>query len=66
MSQDITAVLKKIDEINSQDPSKVRVEDFEYPRELIYSKHLTEWVHRLNPKASPALLIAARGQHVGR
>jgi len=59
-------LIQRIDEFNTQDPNKVRVEDFEYPCELIYSKHLTEWVQKLNPHPSPALMIASRGQHIGR
>lgn len=50
-------VIQKIDEFNRQDP---------FGRELTYSLHLTEWILRLDPKASLFLRIAARGQHMGR
>ena len=33
---------------------------------MIYSKSLTEWVLKLDPQASEALRVAARGQHIGR
>lgn len=50
-------VLAAIDDFNRRDPSG---------RELPYSEKLTEWVLKLNPQASEALRIAARGQHTGR
>ena len=50
-------VLSEIDRINRTDPRGY---------ELPYSEWLTEWVRRLDPNASEELLIAARGQHVGR
>ena len=65
-SQRLKKVISKIDEVNSRDPKKIRVEDYEYPYELIYSKNLTDWVMKLKPQPSEALLIAARGQHMGR
>ena len=50
-------VLREIDKINRSDPRGY---------ELPYSEWLTGWVKRLEPHASEELLIAARGQHVGR
>lgn len=59
-------LLSKVDELNSQDPNQEMVDGVAQPRELVYSKRLTAWVLRLNPQASEALRIAARGQHVCR
>lgn len=59
-------VISAIDEWNGQDPNKDTIENFEYPAELLYSKHLTDWVLRLAPQASEELRIAARGQHICR
>ncbi|OGX38925.1 MAG: hypothetical protein A3C53_02330 [Omnitrophica WOR_2 bacterium RIFCSPHIGHO2_02_FULL_68_15] len=59
-------LLDRIDRLNAEDPSRDVVEGTPQPRELIYAKRLTGWVLRLNPKASEALRIAARGQHVRR
>ena len=59
-------VLAKIDDINRGDPTRERIENFEYPRELVYSNRLSAWVMRLSPSASDELRIAARGQHVAR
>jgi len=57
VSDNFKQLIAEIDELNSKDPNNF---------ELGYSKQLTEWVLRLNPKASLALQIAARGQHVER
>jgi hypothetical protein len=50
-------VLASIDAYNAKDP---------HEKELPYSERLTHWVLELDPLASDALRIAARGQHVGR
>jgi hypothetical protein len=44
-----------------QDPSKVQWEGRSYPYRLLYSKWLSEWVQKLDPKAPDELLILARG-----
>lgn len=59
-------VLRKIDEYNGRDPNSETVDGVLFPRELVYSKSLTDWVLKLKPDASEALRIAARGQHIGR
>jgi hypothetical protein len=50
-------VLQEIDAYNDKDPLH---------REKAYSERLTAWVSTLQPQASEALRIAARGQHIGR
>jgi hypothetical protein len=62
----LTQVLEKIDLLNSEDPNTDMVGGKQLPREVVYSRQLTEWVLRLNPGASEELRIAARGQHVCR
>jgi hypothetical protein len=37
-----------------------------YPRELLYSRRLTDWVLKLSPEASESLRLAARCQHLCR
>ncbi len=59
-------VLRKIDEYNGRDPNLDDVNGAVGPRELTYSRRLTDWVAKLRPDASEALRIAARGQHIGR
>ncbi|MBI3087793.1 MAG: DUF4202 domain-containing protein [Candidatus Omnitrophica bacterium] len=62
----LARLLARIDQLNAQDPRTVVVEGTPQPHELAYAKQLTAWVLRLNPQASEALRIAARGQHVCR
>jgi hypothetical protein len=59
-------VLARLDALNRDDPNQEVVHGVRLPRELAYSERLTDWVLRLNPQASEALRIAARGQHVRR
>jgi hypothetical protein len=59
-------LLDRIDRLNADDPNRETVEGVPQPRELAYAKRLTGWVLRLDPGASEALRIAARGQHVRR
>jgi hypothetical protein len=58
--------IRRLDEANSADPNKVSIDGETVPYELFYAQRLTEWVERLSPSASPALLLAARGQHICR
>ena len=59
-------VIERIDQLNSQDPNSEAVGGVSHPRELLYAQRLSIWVERLDPHASEALRIAARGQHVCR
>ena len=65
-SEWLEQVIERIDQLNREDPNTELIGGIAHPRELLYAKRLTEWVLRLNPKASEALRIAARGQHVQR
>jgi len=58
--------LQKIDEENGKDPRKIQIGDESHPSELLYSQWVTDWVLRLCPEASEALLLAARSQHICR
>ena len=66
LSDRFTTLIERIDTRNGQDPNTELVGGVARPRELVYSQRLTEWVLRLNPEASEALRIAARGQHICR
>jgi hypothetical protein len=66
MTERLKKALDKIDQFNSRDPNHDMVDGISFPRELLYSKRLNDWVLRLNPEASEALRVAARGQHIGR
>jgi hypothetical protein len=56
----------RFDELNATDPSRVRVGDREWPRELLRADWLSEWVDVLAPDASEPLRLAARCQHLMR
>jgi hypothetical protein len=58
--------IARFDEENSKDPNREIVDGVEYPRELIYSEWLTDWVLRLCPNPSEELHLAARCQHLRR
>ena len=58
--------LDRIDALNAQDPNTELVEGRPQPKELVYSRRMTAWLNRLEPKASVALQLAARGQHLMR
>ena len=65
-NKQLKAAMAAFDRANTQDPHRERIDGKEYPRELWYAQRLTRWVKRLQPKASDALLLAARCQHIER
>jgi hypothetical protein len=62
----IREAIRRIDQENSADPHSFVVDGKPVPYELFYSQRLTDWVLRLRSNASPALLLAARCQHICR
>jgi hypothetical protein len=56
----------RFDEENSHDPNTELVDGKPQPRELVYAKRLSAWVHKLAPNASEVLQLAARCQHICR
>jgi Domain of unknown function (DUF4202) len=58
--------LAAIDAANADDPQRIRVRGAERPKELAHAELVSEWVLRLAPEASDALLLAARAHHVRR
>jgi hypothetical protein len=65
-SKRFEAAIQRFDSENAQDPNLETVAGVDQPRELAYSKWLTEWVLRLCPNASEELRLAARCQHLCR
>ena len=61
-----TAALRRFDEANARDPNTQVVDGTPQPRELVYSRWLTDWVLKLCPTASEPLRLAARCQHLCR
>jgi len=58
--------VRRFEEENARDPNTAIIEGESIPYELFYAQRLTEWVLRLCPAASEALLLAARCQHLCR
>jgi hypothetical protein len=56
----------RFDAYNQQDPHHVIWEGISYPREYFLALKLHEWVLKIKPDASEALLLASRCQHIGR
>ena len=59
-------ILARIDEANARDPRMQTVEGRAYPRELIFSRRVFEWINRLDPSASDAVRLAARSHTLQR
>ncbi len=55
-----------IDAANGRDPNRIVLGGEEQPKEQAHARRVTEWVRRLRPEASEALLLAARAHHVRR
>ena len=62
----LATLIARIDCCNREDPNTEFVEGANRPRELVYAERLSAWVLRLDPQASEALRIVARGQHICR
>jgi hypothetical protein len=58
--------IRRFDDANNADPNIITIDGKPVPYELFYAQRLTEWVERLSPRASPALRLAARCQHICR
>jgi len=57
---------ERFDAYNKNAPEIIIYESEQYPSEYFYAVKLYEWVIKLNPDASEALLLASRSQHIGR
>ncbi len=55
-----------IDAANSQDPNKEPVDGAQVPKELLYSRRMTDMLERFAPDATEGMKIAVRGQHIER
>jgi hypothetical protein len=62
----LVKTIEFIDEVNSEDPNKETFNGTEYPKELLYSMRMSEWLDKLEPGASNELRIATRAQHIQR
>lgn len=62
----LDSAFEKFDAVNGEDPRVWTVDSVDYPQELFFSERHTEWVKKLKPDASDALLLASRCQHICR
>jgi hypothetical protein len=60
------AAIAAFDAANADDPHRIVVRGVSRPKELAHADLMTEWVTRLQPDASEALLLAARAHHLRR
>jgi hypothetical protein len=55
-----------IDAANSQDPNEVTVDNRDWPKELLYSHHMSNMLERFQPDADEVMQLAVRAQHIQR
>jgi ketosteroid isomerase-like protein len=65
-SERFDRAIAAIDAGNANDPNVVTIRGRTDPKEILHAELVTEWVHRLRPDATEALLLAARGHHYRR
>ncbi|MEK6800220.1 MAG: DUF4202 domain-containing protein [Planctomycetota bacterium] len=58
--------IRRIDEANREDPRMEIGGGLPQPKELLFSQRVYEWVRKLAPQASEALLLAARAHTLRR
>lgn len=58
--------LELFDGYNSKDPNRYTWNGTVYPQELFFALQVYQWVTKLDNRASEALLLASRCQHIGR
>jgi hypothetical protein len=63
---DLVAAFAAIDAANADDPFTIVARGVERPKEQAHAEMAVEWVRKLDPQASDALLVAARAHHVRR
>ncbi|MEL6483229.1 MAG: DUF4202 domain-containing protein [Bacteroidota bacterium] len=65
-SEKLAKAFQLFDEANSHDPNRETWEGIEYPKEVLYALRMTETLSDFAPKASEALQLTARCQHICR
>ncbi len=64
--QKFDKAIELFDQANSADPNKVIVDGEAWPKELLYSKRMSEMLQRFAPDTDDAMKLAIRGQHIQR
>jgi hypothetical protein len=62
----LARAVAEIDRANADDPNRIMVRGELRPKEVAHAELATEWVRRLDPAPSEALLLAARAHHIRR
>jgi limonene-1,2-epoxide hydrolase len=65
-SKRFARAIAAIDAGNAGDPNEVTVGPRRGPKEVVHAELVSEWIPRLRPDPSEALLLAARGHHFRR
>ena len=60
------AAIAAFDQANNEDPNKEMADGREYPRELLYSRRMSEMRERYAPDATEAVKLAVHAQHIQR
>lgn len=60
------ATIAAFDRANNEDPNKEMADGREYPRELLYSRRMSEMRERYAPDATEAVKLAVHAQHIQR
>ncbi|NOT82353.1 MAG: DUF4202 family protein, partial [Gallionella sp.] len=60
------AAIAAFDAANSEDTNTEIHEGRSYPKELLYAQRMTDMQQRFAPKASEAVKLAVRAQHIQR
>lgn len=60
------AAIAAFDLANNEDPNLEMADGREYPKELLYSRRMSELLERYAPEASEAVKLAVRAQHIQR
>ena len=66
MTDRLQHALDAIDAANGDDPNRIAVRGTQRPKELAHAELATDWVRRLDPDPSEALLLATRAHHLRR
>jgi hypothetical protein len=61
-TEQFRTAIEKFDAANSEDPTLISGT----AAELLYARHMTDWLDRLYPEAGEILHLAARSQHIRR
>ena len=65
-TESFARAVELIDKANSEDPNRESVDGQDWPKELLYSKRMSEMLERYVPDADDAVKLAVRAQHIQR